>query len=397
MRKVIKNIDGKNIFLLVKKFGTPIFIFSEKELLNSYKRFKSLFSYYYPKIIIAYSYKTNYTPYICKCLKKLGAWAEVTSLFELKIAEKVGYSSKIIFNGPCKTKEELTEAMKLDSIINVDSVSELNEIINLGKKHKLTPKIGLRVKIRKGSKFGLNKEEVTSALSLIGKTEQALYVGLHAHLGTQISDPLLYKREIRYMVGILKLIKELGFSTNFLDIGGGFPLQHKNKKNTLKVLARTIGTTLKRECLKRNLSFPTLILEPGRALVGSSHYLVTKVVRLKNSKRRTQTVIVDAGLNVVPEVEEYEYEIFPTNFSLPLKKYYVGGPLCMEEDILRKCVTLPSLKEGDLLVIPNVGAYSISLSWQFIKLRPPIIAITTKKKIRVIRRKEMLSDVLKYF
>jgi diaminopimelate decarboxylase len=395
--KRITTIGDKNISFLVKKFGTPIFIFSEMELLRSYKQLKDCFSHYYPRVIIAYSFKTNYTPYICRVLKKIGAWAEVTSLLELRIAQKVGYDSKIIFNGPCKTKEEIIEAIKLNSIINVDSLSELEEIINLCKKYRLHSKIGLRVKISPRSKFGLEKEELKLALSLISKTPQVSYTGLHAHLGTQVLSPLLYKKEILTLMNISKRIKESGFSTQFIDIGGGFPLLSAPKSNRilLKSIAKTVGNIVRKKCLQFNLGLPWLILEPGRALVGSSHYLISKVIRLKGVRRKI--AILDAGLNILPEAEEYKFEIFTSKLTHSKEEYCIAGPLCMEEDILRKRVRLPRLKEGDLIIIPNTGAYSISLSWQFIKLRPTVIAITSRGRVKIIRKKETIEDVLKYF
>lgn len=403
-------IEGKRISSLIKDFGTPLFIVCEKHLRKKYREFKHLFTSYYPKTIVSYSYKTNYLPFICKILKEERCWAEVTSSMELNIAKKIGQDfKKIIFNGPAKTDQELLEAIQSNiAILNVDSLNELKKIIFLSKKYNLKANIGFRVnvspflKTRKWSKFGIDIDDLFKACELTLNSKNLKYMGLHAHLGTQITTIEPYKKLIKQMVDISKKIHErYNLSTEFIDIGGGFPVENlpplKNKVKkipSIENFSNEICLTLKKEITKADMKLPTLILEPGRSLISSPVFLLLKVITTKEISKIGKIAIVDGGLNILPESEYYRYEIIPNIVKGKKELIQIAGPLCMEEDLIGINRKLPTVHEGDILVVLNAGSYSISLSWQFIKTRPAVVLIDRNKTIKVIRKSENIGNVL---
>jgi diaminopimelate decarboxylase len=403
-------IEGRAVSYLAKRFGTPLFVVCEKHLRKKCREFKNLFSSYYPKVIVAYSYKTNYLPFICKIMKEEGYWAEVASSLELYIARKIGHSpQKIIFNGPAKTYPELLEAMKFNiGIINIDSLSELEKIIFLSKKYNFKTNIGIRInaqsllKTRKWSKFGIDFENILEACKLIIKSKNLKYRGLQFHLGTQIKNIYLYKEMIKKVVYISKKIYEkYNLNTEFIDIGGGFPVETLipmktkiRKMPSIKKISCEICSTLKREISKTNIELPTLVLEPGRVLISSPIFLLLKVIATKKISKIGRVVITDGGLNILPESEYYKYEIIPDKIRGKKEITQVAGPLCMEEDLIGINRKLPSIHENDILVVLDAGGYSISLSWQFIKPRPAVILINSKRNVEIIRKPESFKDIL---
>ncbi|UCH02044.1 MAG: hypothetical protein JSV20_09585 [Candidatus Bathyarchaeota archaeon] len=402
-------IEGIDTIELGNRFGTPLYVVCEEKVRNNYRNFKKNFTKYYDKNIVAYSYKTNFLPAICTILKNEGAWAEIVSALELSIARKIQVNpSKIIFNGPCKSDEVLLEALRLGvSVINIDSLSELERLSNLIHKTGITANVGVRLHnpFEKGkipSRFGLDIKKAFTACKLIGKNQRMNYRGIHIHLGTQITNINSYIMIIKYAADFMaNLHSKLDLNTIFLNIGGGFPSHQKPlyaiddpwPAPSLKEYASKIGSTL--EANHNKINYPYLVLEPGRAIVSSSSYLITKIVAIKSIDRAGKWIILDSGLNIVPEAEYFYYKTIPASHHKgEREKVHIGGPLCMLEDIIGLNRRLPKLQEGDILVIPDVGAYNISLSWQFIKPRPNICMIH-KNGVELIRKTETVDDILR--
>ena len=180
----------EQILELEKLFGSPIYLFREEAFVKNYKDFVRCFDKYYSKYQLSYSYKTNYTPYICKLVKKLGGYAEVVSDMECGVALAVGYKPKqIVYNGPFKG-ELGTKCLMEGGLVNVDNLEELADICKLANTH--TDKrfeIGLRVNIHIGqsfvSRFGIDMDsgELQKAFDMVAEVENLEVVGLHCHVG----------------------------------------------------------------------------------------------------------------------------------------------------------------------------------------------------------------------
>jgi len=415
MRSIIRRSGGRlkfegiDVQELCESLGTPVFLISEGLLRDRFRQFRDEFQKRYSDVAVAYSYKTNYLPSVCCILDKEGAWAEVVSLLELSIAEMIGADpQRIIFNGPAKTIDGLLKAMELGvRVLNVDSISELQRVVSLVRDTDLRVNVGFRFSYPgrppSKNKFGITAEQILDGCRIISKEERIHYTGLHTHLGTEITQIGKYEKAIELLTDLASSIyRRYGFQTEVIDLGGGFafkevsPYSHRGRWSppSFSGYASRICSKLMLASTDRSSNPPTLALEPGRALVGPTALLATKVIATKQVSG-INWVITDAGLNLIPEAELNQHRIVPTVLRKGKpERVNVAGPLCVYEDVLRYGIEMPPIKEGDILVILDVGAYSISLSWQFIKLRSGV-CLLRDGKYETIRRPETVEDVLR--
>lgn len=387
-------IDGVNVAELINNFGSPLYVVSEGTLRRKYKDMYRAFSLRYPKVVIAYSYKTNYLSAICAVLHTESAWAEVVSGFEYDIALSLKVpGNHIVFNGPYKTKEELLRAIKNGSKINIDSYEEMQIIEEIA--NELARKIDVGVRISMDftwDRFGFNLEagHAYEVIKRIQATNNLKVTGLHIHAGTYISDVGVYARiSEKLSIFCSKLQNELNVKLEYLDIGGGYA-----SKNTLHTqwmsaeftcpsfdqYAEAICPAILNGPFKPQ-NMPTLILEPGRSIVDEAMYLLTSVVSVKRfGGAGGKGIVIDAGVNLIPTSWWYRHDILPAKeWSGITEDVAVFGPLCMQIDCIRQSVSLPPLRKGDILIIKNVGAYNFSQSMQFIQPRPAIVLISEGK------------------
>ncbi len=407
-------IEDVSAMELVREYGTPLFVISEKQIRQNYNRMRRAFSGY-PKCLIAYSYKTNYLPAVCNVLHKEGAGAEVVSAFELHLARKLGVSSsKIIFNGPGKSDRELEMIVDDDiALVNADSMDELERIDRIAEAKGEIVNVGIRVKpeVRNyfvWSKFGMDiaTGQAFKAYRRASELKNLNVVGMHAHIGTQICNTRPYTESIRQMVKLMSRINaELGIEFKYFDIGGGFgvpgftplfPTEAKvENPATIEEFGESISKTLLTCVSDYKLPEPTLVLEPGRIIITDPVLILTMVEGTKVIGGSTKTVVVDAGVNLLMFAPYYYHRIVPVvNTGSAKEAVDVYGPLCMQMDVLGVNRKLPVLKRGDFLAILDAGAYSISLSQQFIRPRPPVVMVTGRRK-RLVRRGETFEDILR--
>ncbi len=424
---VFEEVD--DVEKLLNEYGSPLFLLSEKILRNKYNEFKDAFTEEGIETIIGYSYKTNYLPALCSILKEEGAWAEVVADMEYKLARSLNVpGSKIIFNGCYKTEAELNKAVSEDALINIDSFNELELLDrvaeNLGKKART----GIRVNFMMGNmpwtKFGFNYEsgEAKEAIEKISKKKNINFEAIHNHSGTFNVNPKMYSKSTRIIIELAEYAKKLGLNTKIIDVGGGFPSSNKLKpqydipggskfnENTLQQFSSAIMNHLKKAKHLFNKGKPILILEPGRAIVDEAMQLISKVVSKKKDANGNDSIVMDAGVNILPTAYWYDFE--PklanklndsnnnlngktkkngSNYNGPVKMY---GPLCMQIDSINESVNLPSVELGDVIVFSNVGAYNLTQSMQFIQTRPAVVLLGSNSA-ELIRRKETWRDIFK--
>ncbi|MBI2252122.1 MAG: alanine racemase [Armatimonadetes bacterium] len=401
----LEKIDNILVKDLVKKYGSPLYVVSEGKLRRKYKEIERAFSLRYPKVKIAYSYKTNYLSAICALFHQEGAWAEVVSGFEYSIAESLKVQGEeIIFNGPYKTKEELIKALEAGAKVNIDSYDELALIEEIAKeKGKILP-VGIRINMEltypPWDRFGFNYEsgQALSAFKRALSSGVLKIEGLHIHIGTYIADPEIYAQMAEKLIAFLSILqKEIDLNLNYLDIGGGYAsintlhaqwMSAEYTCPTFEQYAEAICPILLKGPYKLS-NLPLLILEPGRSIVDEGMYLITQIVANKRLSNGARALILDAGVNLLPTAYWYRHDVLPAQDSGNIyEEANLYGPLCMIIDCLRINVSLPPLHQGDFLVIKNVGAYNFSQSMQFIRLRPAIIMIMQDGKTELIRAKE---------
>lgn len=407
----ITQIDGVPIQSLLEKYGSPLFVYSEKTLRHTYKEAYRAFSSRYPNVLFAWSYKTNYLNAVCNAFHQEGAWAEVVSGFEYQKALANGISGdQIIFNGPDKSREDLKLAVKNQSLIHVDHFDELYDLIEISESSSVKPKVAIRVNMDTGiypawDRFGFNFEngEAWDALHRIMHAENLELVGLHTHIGTYIMGTEPYKIAASKLAELATgLSSKFDHQLQYIDIGGGFA-----SKNTLKGdyypgtdttpsfedYADAITSVLMKANFRQN-KLPLLILETGRALIDDAGYLAGTVIATKRLANGQRATILDAGVNLLFTSFWYDHDIRPAKpMSDQTEETAIFGPLCMNIDVIRRNMLYPLLKKGDPYVIKRVGAYNNTQWLQFITLRPNVVMIDEQGETHLIRKKETLETL----
>jgi diaminopimelate decarboxylase len=404
-------IDGVLVDDLIDKYGSPLYIFSERVIRKGMEDIKRAFSLRYPKVQMAWSYKTNYLDAVCRIFHQEGSWAEVVSGFEYDkaIRNKVK-GENIIFNGPGKTAKELEKAVRNGSFIHIDHIDELFLLSDVCKRIDSEARVAVRVNMDVGiypkwDRFGLNYEngEAWDAINRIMLNPQLKLMGLHTHIGTYIISTEAYRIAATKLSDLAaNIAHKFDYHISYIDMGGGFA-----SKNTLRgaylsgedttpsfdEYAEAITSAIINSQIKPD-KLPALILEIGRALIDNAGYIAGSVIankRLSDSKRAT---IVDVGVNLLFTAFWYDHKIHPVTVHSGLaEETTIYGPLCMNIDVLRPSMMLPSMKPGERFVITRTGAYNNTQWLQFITTRPNVVLIDMNRNVHVIRRAENLEDV----
>lgn len=412
---VQNDVEDYNVTELLAKFGSPLYLVSEDRLRKDFREFKEAFTSPGIETRVAYSIKTNYLPAICSIILEEGGWAEIVSGMEYDLVKALGVpGQEIIFNGPHKTHAELLKTLSEGSIVNVDNFDELAMVEQIATQLNRPVKIGIRINFRYGmspwTKFGFSDDngECQLAMERIARHPFIQLELLHNHSGTFQLLHEVYENSITRLIDVAKRARELGLAPTMVDVGGGFP-----SVNTLKPVFDIPGGSSRSEghlyrysqviCgkLQRAKELfggrPTLVLEPGRAIVDACTQLACTVVAKKEIQGQGPSIIVDAGVNLVPTACYYDHAVKlaePEENESPAshKATNVFGPLCMQSDLLRERALLPELGVGDPLVIGNVGAYCHTQSSQFIQSRPATVLLG-KEGPEIIRRRETWKDI----
>jgi diaminopimelate decarboxylase len=400
---------------LVREHGSPLYVIVERRLREDFGKFRRTFADPRCETRIAYSVKTNYLPAVCAILRSEGAWAEVVSGMEYELARAVGFAaSQIIFNGPHKTRAELARALGEGAIVTVDNFDELEQVTQVARTLSAPARIGIRFSFRYGAqpwtKFGFNDDsgDTEQALRRIAKNSRLRLELIHNHCGTFVLAPGVYGAAADRLIAVAKRARALGLAPRFADFGGGYP-----SSNTLRPEYDFAGGSIRvgdywapyaqeiipRLARARELfgGRPVLVLEPGRAVVDACTTLLCTVVARKSVERNEDTIILDAGVNLVPTACYYDHPVSRAgglNGSVYSRHrtLKVFGPLCMQSDRLRDSATLPPLEVGDIVRIAHVGAYCHTQSMQFIRTRPATVLVGPAGP-ELVRRAETWRDV----
>lgn len=424
-------IDGIPVASLVRKFGSPLFVFSEHGLREKTRRMREAFTSRYENTRFAWSYKTNYLSAICQVFHSEGWMAEVVSDFEYEKARAHGIEGKdIIFNGPFKPRAILERAIRERALIQIDNWDELSLIEELTAGIEQPLDVGIRVWLDAGiqpvwSKFGFaveNGEASRAAVRIVGNPKLRLHT-FHSHIGTYILDPFAYRATVSKLLALRERIhKEHGHLVPCLNLGGGFPSRSllygmsgpaEAVVPPIEDYADAITEVLNRLPAK---SRPELRFESGRHLVDEAGYLLTSIVAIKgirdplavNSDLSSRShkeqlllgeegrtsYVLDAGINLLYTAAWYQMDILPARqVNAPPSPSRLYGPLCMAIDVVRYTIDLPPLKVGDVLSIHPVGAYNLAQSMQFIAYRPAVVMIGLGGEAELIRAREVLDDI----
>ena len=353
-------LDIKTITEVARRYGTPLFLLDFDIVERNLGRLRQAF----PDALIAYSYKTNFHPALLKFLSEQGLYSEVTSEMEIYFAQQVGVPpSKLIFNGPGKSLHELELATNLGVFCLIaNSIDELNLVQVVAKRLKRMVNVGIRLNpiwvkgqrnnLWQNHKFGVIN--FRKAVTIIESSRWLRPILVHAHLGTAIHDEKIY---CSLVAGLEKFA---GSFFPYIDIGGGFASEETLKKHnkSLSVIGKAI-LSCKREVHK-------LIIEPGRYLIENAGFVVARVLNVQENG----WVVLDIGSNFLVPLKSASY-------SVRLRKgggsYNIGGNLCFGADVIATRVRAASPSIGELAVVGNAGAYTLSMSSQFSHPRPKVV------------------------
>ena len=400
---------GKNLFIeklsinnIIKKNKTPLYLYSENQIINNYLKFTKSFKKTNP--LVCFAAKSNSNVAILKILGKLGAGADVVSGGELLKALKAGIkASKIVFSGVGKTEDELKIAInKKILLINCESESEAKLVNKIAKKLKKKVSIGFRLnpnvdaKTHKNistgkaeNKFGLSIKSFKSFFKTLPIYKNIRLDALSVHIGSQILTDTPYKKTLNVMS---KLIKDLELKLKFVDLGGGFGINYSGKDkpiNLNKYSALVYNFSKKLNC--------KIIFEPGRSIVGDTGILLSKVQYIKDGAKK-KFIILDAGMNdfMRPALYDAKHTIIPISKIKSKTKGLIEfvGPICESTCKFGIYKNYQKIKENDYVAITNVGAYGASLSSNY-NTRPLVAEIlVNKNKLRYIRKKQNLLKLI---
>ncbi|MCX6789658.1 MAG: hypothetical protein NTZ42_03575 [Candidatus Gribaldobacteria bacterium] len=365
-KKLIMDMVGKHSF--------PFFIFDKKQLFLSFNQFADAFFFFFPKENIFYAVKSNpYLPLV-KEIVKLGGSLDVSSASEFEMALKCG-SKKILFSGPGKTLNDLSLAVsnREKVIVNIDSFGELTRLGELTNRSKTAVKAGVRIFIEeahgKWNKFGIDLSDLRKFFKVAQKYQYLDLCGIQCHMSwNKNSQP--YKKAIKAIGVYLRdnFSKKDLANLKFIDFGGGF--LPDNRLCQLEDYSSGIKMAIQKH-LAPILKSVEYFTEPGRIInYASMHFLFT-IADVKSKK----IAIADAGTNAFG-VDTGGFEYFPLiNLTNPSSKeipFEIHGSLCTPYDIWGHSCYASKIKEGDIILAPFQGAYTLTLAQNFIKPIPPV-------------------------
>ena len=395
-------IESINIQNIAKKFGTPAYCYSYKQLKENINNFKKNFKSFSP--LICFAIKSNTNVNLIKEINKFGLGADVVSMGELMMAIKAGINpKKIIFSGVGKTSNEISYAIdKKIFLINAESKSEIMEINRIAKLKRKKIQIGIRLNPntdaktlnqistgKKENKFGVNKKTLFEIINNFKNYKNIELKCLSVHIGSQILDHKPYEKMLNV---ISKILNQTNHKFEFIDLGGGMGISYDD--NSKKLNYKKYNIAIKR-FLKNHKS--KIIFEPGRSIVGNIGILISKIIYIKETEKK-KFIILDAAMNDLmrPALYGTNHKILPsikTNINSK-KTYEFVGPICESTDKFTTLKNFQKLREKDLIVICDVGAYGMSLSSNY-NLRPKAVELLIKtSKIKVIKKRQKHKDLM---
>ena len=404
MKYIKKKLTIENIKVqdIAKKYGTPAYCYSFKQLKENIRKFKSNFKSFSP--LICFAIKSNTNINLIKEIRKFGFGADVVSIGELMIAMKAGIKpEKIVFSGVGKTSKEIDYAIdKKIFLINAESKSEVIEIEKIAKKKKKKVQIEIRLNPntdaktlsqistgKRENKFGVNSQTLIELIDFCKNSSSIKLKCLSVHIGSQILDHRPYEKMLSVLT---KVLDKIDYKFDFIDLGGGMGIAYgKNNKNLNYIkYNQAIKKFLKKHKSK-------IIFEPGRSIVGNIGVLISKVIYIKKSEKK-DFIILDAAMNDLmrPALYGAYHQILPSirNSRKTYKTYEFVGPICETTDKFSVVKNFQKLKEKDFIILCDVGAYGMSLSSNY-NLRPkPIELLIKGSKIKVIKKRQNLNDFI---
>ena len=410
-------LGGCDVVDLATEFGTPLYVLDEATMRGMCREFVEQFSSRYENTRVVYASKAYINPALARIIAEEDMGLDVVSGGELAVARAVDFPPEgIYFHGNNKGADEL--AMALDYGIGrivVDSLHELATLNDLSRSWGVTQDIMLRVSpgvdphthayTTTGildSKFGFAIEtgDAETAIRIALQSSNLKLVGLHFHLGSPIFELEPYAIAIDQVLTFASQFKGDGLELQEFSPGGGFAIGYVTAEPPPAIAdyADVIVSATKRRCADLDLGTPTLVIEPGRAIVGRAGVALYSVGAIKDIPTVRKYVSLDGGMgdNIRPALYDARHEAAPANRMSDESQEIVTlvGKYCESGDILIRDISLPELVQGDIVAIPSSGAYAPSMASNYnLNPRPPIVMVRAGNA-RLIRRRETYQDLM---
>ena len=385
--------------------GTPAYVYSAPLVRAAYAELREGLSAV--PHAIHYALKANSTLALVRLVRELGAGADANSAGEIEIALRAGFApADVIFTGVGKRPDELELAVSLGlKAINAESQGELERIAALARARGATARVALRINpdIDSGShphistgrrinKFGVPLEDAAGILGWAAREPGLAAVGLHVHVGSQITslDPLTRAGE--RVAALARELRASGVPLEHLDLGGGLGIPYDHDA---AVPGRAdYGRALAAIAAPTGL---TLLVEPGRTLVGAAGLLLTRVVDVKGSEAGPRFAVLDAGMTELmrPALYGAFHRIVPVapRPGEP-RPYDLVGPICESSDVFGRDRLLPPLEPGDLLAVLDAGAYASAMGSTYNRRPLPPEVLADGTAWRIVRRRQTIEDLI---
>ncbi len=396
----MEHLSPEQIVGLAQQYGSPLYIYNTAQIDKQYSKLIDAFAKTDTRIFYACKSLSNIN--ILKHIKSLGASLDCVSINEVKLGLMAGFeASEILYTPNCVAIEEIIEAKELGVNINIDNISILEQFGNkFGNTYpvciRLNPHIlaGGNYKISTGhidSKFGISIHQMRHVERVV-KTTNLKVVGLHMHTGSEIKDINVFLMGLEVMLEMATHFKEL----EYIDLGSGFkvPYEESDKETDVNLLGEKLHAAMQ-EYEKESGRHLQVWFEPGKFLVSGCGYFVVNA----NVIKQTPSAIfvgVNSGFNHLIRPMFYDSFHRIENISNPTgtqRIYNVVGNIC-ETDTFAWDRTLNEVRENDLLVFYNAGAYGFEMSSNFNSRLKPAEVMVKDGKDFVIRRRDIFDDLL---
>ncbi|MFJ9041958.1 diaminopimelate decarboxylase [Streptomyces sp. NPDC102406] len=404
-------VGGVSLAGVAERFGTPAYVLDEGEVRERCRTYRAAF----PDAHVLYAAKAFLSRAMVRWVREEGLGLDVCSAGELELAVGAGFpAKKIVLHGNAKSPHDIGAALRLGvGRIVIDSPAEIARLaaaVGTGGRQDVMVRIvpgitaGGHEKIRTGTedqKFGLSLSDgyAHHAIARVLDQPQLRLVGLHCHLGSQITAVKPYVTAVRRMVGLMARIRDgHGVVLPELDLGGGHGIAYRPGEESLDItaLARRVRAELTESCAGAGLPVPRLLIEPGRAVAGPAGVALYRVLAVKRTGVKV-FVAVDGGMSDNPRPALYGVRYAPRLIgrasTAAATTATVVGRHCEAGDVLAADVELPGdIRPGDLLAVPVAGAYHLSMASGYNLVgRPPVIAVAGGHA-RLLVRRESLDD-----
>ncbi len=363
---------------ILRKSTTPLMIFLENRVRNNVNTFSRVFKSVFKNVQCFYSFKANFLPEICKIIQSEGVGAELIGLPELNLALKLQFPpNKIIVGGPY-LPQNLIEKCIQENIkeIIVYNLNDLIQINSIAKKHHKIQNICIRINSQKyGSKLGivLDQSKLTKLTNLLKECENIKLTTILSHYSTQMNNFGQFKKNIESLIENIKILSDAGINVENINLGGGFPEAVIMPETQLREIANNIKSTLSNS----EFNFKNIYFEPGRYFIGDAGIFLAKIIKVSEDR----WIFLDIGNHICPKFAKCSLRFYnASKISEPHKfKTSIAGIVPTDQDVLAKNYFFTkNLEENDIVMVTNVGAYTLTFSNRFPYTLPKIILVNNK-------------------